>query len=231
MDANKPHEKPIDFQGGQLTALSVQKGNPDRINIFVDDRFVMGVFREVLFRHGLTRKGMEVSGEQLLAVWRDEQSYRARELAIGLLGQRARSCRQIADYLMRKGFEEEVAVEVVDWLKERGYLNDSLYARQFVESRLRSKPRGKAMLRWELQQKGIEHQTIEETLQQELSDPETEITAAQKLLEKKVGRRSLDLTYEERAKLGQFLMRRGFSGSVAREALRRLLDSANLDND
>ena len=43
----------IELKGGHLTALSVQKGNPDRLSLFIDDEFMLGVRRELVFKHGL----------------------------------------------------------------------------------------------------------------------------------------------------------------------------------
>lgn len=231
---NIPTENTPDLQGGRLTALSVQKGNPDRLNLFIDDTFRLGVYREVVIRHGLIKKGMEVSTEQLLALWRDEQSYKARDLAARYLTARARSAKQVADYLAGKEFDEVVVRETVEWLEGQGYLNDTLYAKEFTSQRMRSRPRGKRMLRWELQQKGISADDIEAALAERV-DRDAEVDAALRLLQKKawkrIGTEPAHLSYEERAKLYQFLARKGFSGGVITEALGLFGTAANLDND
>ncbi len=130
-------QEPIEFRGGYLTALSVQKANPDRLNLVVDDQFAFGARREVVLRHGL-KKGMEVTPELMRAVWRDEEVYKARDKAANYLSYRARSQKEMSDYLAGKGFDEEVVAETIDWLLRYGYLNDEMFARQWVESRMRS---------------------------------------------------------------------------------------------
>ncbi|MGZ4105784.1 MAG: regulatory protein RecX [Tumebacillaceae bacterium] len=230
MSRMENEQEQVTFEGGQLTALSVQKGNPDRLSLFVDERFAFGVRREVAYRHRL-KKGMEVSSELLLTVWRDEESYRARDLAAMYLGRRARSSKEMGDYLLGKEFDEVVVAETIAWLERYGYLNDSQFAKQWVENRMKYRPRGKAMLRWELQQKGVRGTDIDAAFEDELGDGETEVEAAVVLLGKKIGRKQLEFTYEEQAKLAQFLMRRGFSSSIARESLRIFRQRANLDND
>jgi regulatory protein len=220
----------ISFEGGQLTALSVQKGNPDRLSLFVDEHFAFGVRREVAYRHGL-KKGMEVSSALLITVWRDEEAYRARDYAARYLGRRSRSRKEVSDYLLGKEFDEVVVAQTVAWLEGYGYLDDAQFAKQWVENRMKFRPRGKAMLRWELQQKGVGNAEIEEAFQEELGDGETEVEAAVALLRKKVGRKTIEFTYEEQAKLAQFLARRGFSTSIARESVRVFRQRTNLDND
>jgi regulatory protein len=221
-------QEQIEFKGGSLTALSVQKSSPDRLSLFVDDQFAFGARREVVLRHGL-KKGMEVTADQLRAVWRDEECYKARDKAAHYLSFRARSQKEMADYLAGKGYDEEVVANTIEWLLTYGYLNDEQFARQWVESRMRSKPRGKAMLRWELKQKGIGRDEVEEALT-EFVDEDVEIEAAMNLLKKKIGRKSIDFTMDERKKLAQFLARRGFPSSIIYESIRRLGQLPNLDN-
>lgn len=218
-----------DFKGGQLTALSVQKANPDRVNLFVDEEFLMGVYREIAYKYGL-KKGLDVTADFLREVWREEEGYRARDAAAKYLGMKPRTQKQVQDYLLGKGYEEAVTERTIEWLHSYGYLDDGEFARQWVENRTRFRPRGKAMLRWELQQKGVARADIDEAISTEL-EGDAEIEAAVQLLHKKVGRKQLEFSYEERQKLMQYLARRGFAGGVVAEAVRRFRQLANLDND
>lgn len=230
MQEKKKQQEQPEFRGGHVTALSVQKASPDRLNVFVNDEFLMGVYREVALKHRL-KKGLEVTVEMLQAVWRDEVVFKAKDAAVHYLSFRQRSKKEMVDYLSGKDlFDEEVVRMTVEWLLERGYINDNEFARHWVENRMRNRPRGKAMLQWELKQKGIESDYIAEALD-EVVDDELELEGAIRLLQKKVGRKSLQFTFEEQRKLAQYLARRGFSTFVIKDALRRFISLANLDND
>jgi regulatory protein len=229
MQEKKKQRQP-EFRGGQVTALSVQKSSPDRLNLFVDDEFLMGVRREVVLKHRL-KPGLQVTKEMLRAVWRDEVLYKAKDAAVNYLSYRHRSRREMADYLLGKElFDEEVVKETLEWLSDYGYLNDNEFARQWVESRMRSRPRGKAMLAWELRKKGIDTEHIADAIE-EICDEESEIEGAVLLLQKKIGRKTPDLSFEGRRKLAQYLARRGFAATVIKTALSRLISLTNLDND
>ncbi|MBL0388472.1 RecX family transcriptional regulator [Tumebacillus sp. ITR2] len=217
------------FRDGQLTSLTTQKGNPDRLSLFLDEKFLMGIRREVAYQHGL-KKGLDVTADFLREVWRDEEGFRARDLAVKYLGMKPRTRKQMRDYLLGKEYDETVAERTIEWLAGYGYLDDGEYARQWVENRTRFRPRGKAMLRWELQQKGVTRDDIDEAISTEF-EGDVEIEAAVQLLQKKVGRKTIEFSYQERQKLAQHLARRGFSGSVTAEAIRRFRQHANLDND
>ena len=227
MNKQEPTEE-VSFEGGQLTALLTQKGNPDRVSLFIDGEFRFGLFREVAYMHRI-KKGMEITREQLEALWRDEQVLKARDLAIGYLGMKARTEKQMADYLAGKEFEPKVVAQTIEWLVDHRYLDDELYARQWVESRLRSKPRGRSMLRWELQQKGIDSAEISRAL--ESLDSDAQLDTAMRALEKKIGRKQLAFTPDETRKLAAHLARRGFPSDVVYESIRRFRAGSNLDND
>jgi regulatory protein len=218
----------LEFKGGHLTALSVQKGNPDRLSLFVDDEFAFGVRREVAYHHNL-KQGLEVTADFMRAVWEDEESYRARDLAVKYLGLKPRTRKQMADYLAGKEIDERVVAATVAWLSESHYLDDEQFARSWVEGRMRSKPRGTMMLRWELKQKGLDADDIQQAIE-EFGGEDVQLEAAVRLLEKKVGRKILEFTREEQGKLAQFLARKGFTSGVVYEALRRFRQLTNLDN-
>ncbi len=219
-----------EFRGGHVTALSVQKASPDRLNLFVDDQFLMGLRREVVLQHRV-KKGQEVTVELLQAMWRDEMLYKAKDLAINYLSYRHRSQKEMHDYLSGKElFDAELVRQTLEWLVEYKYLDDDQFARQWVESRMRSRPRGKMMLRWELKQKGVSSDQIAEAIE-EICDDDLEVEGALRLLQKKRGRNTAEISFEERRKLAQYLARRGFTTTVIKEALKRFISLANLDND
>ena len=76
------------------------------------------------------------------------------EYALRYLGNRARSVREVEDYLDGKQFGESDIMATVDRLLEVGYLGDEKFAAEFVESRLRTKPFSRnALLRQLLERK------------------------------------------------------------------------------
>jgi regulatory protein len=65
--------------------------------------------------------------------------------------------------------QQESPVErVISQLKKDKFINDEYFARQWIESRVRSKPRGESILRMELVQKGIGRDIIDAVLEQVL---------------------------------------------------------------
>ena len=88
----------------------------------------------------------------------------AYERALGYLSYRPRSIHEMRTYLQKKGYEENVAAEVLDRLAAVGLVNDEAFATFWTSSRGRFSPRGDRALRYELRQKGVDRDTIDSTV-------------------------------------------------------------------
>lgn len=202
-----------------ITSIQTQKAHPDRVSLFIDGEFAIGLRRELVFHLGL-RAGMAVTEEDFVCWQREENRLNAFDLAVRYLSVRGRSRQQVLDYLSRKGFDEETAKSAVKRLEAYGYLNDERFASDFVRQRIESKPRGKKMIRWELRQKGIPGDTIEHAL----AAYEDETEAAARL----ISRRSAFLKTGDpeknkklEIKIARLLARHGFSASTIRTVIRQ----------
>lgn len=194
---------------GKITALEAQKKNRNRVSIFVDGQFVLGV--TAVAARGL-RIGQEFSDADLQAVERKESIEQARQAALRLLSYRPRSSAEVRQKLRQKGASDDIVQIVIDRLTKADLLNDEAFARYWVEQRETFKPRSPLALRQELRQKGIAHDVIEMVIQD--VNPES---AARKAAQKKV-RQLSNLTEDKfRARLGGFLQRRGFSYGLIKQ--------------
>lgn len=215
----------IPVQGSRITAIEAQAKREGRVSVFVDGRFALGLFAEVAAALGL-RVGQPISEERLAEIARAETLRRAKEDAYRLLSFRARSEKEIADRLRRKGYEEDVLAEVTASLRALGYLDDAAFAQSWVAARGRT--RGRRALAHELRQKGVAAEITEETLGA-AKDEEEERAAALAAAIKRVGQRPADASREAQARLAAFLQRRGFGWEVIRPTLARLYGAAPED--
>lgn len=135
------------------------------------------------------------------------------------LGIRNRSEKEIRDYLAKKKADPEIIDAIVQRLKEQKFLNDETFARSWVLSRARLKPKGKMLLQIELRQKGIADEIIKKVLQEEQEEIPDELEQAKSLAFKKMQRMTGKSREEIYQKVGGFLSRRGFSWSIAKKAI------------
>ena len=120
------------------------------------------------------------------------------------------------DKLTQKGESPEAAASAVDWLCEKGLLDDGRYAGMVVRH-YAAKGYGQSRVRQELQRRGVSRELWEEALR-ELPEPEDKLDAylASKL--KDPGDRA------QVQKVSAALIRRGFSWEEIRAALARYRD-------
>jgi SOS response regulatory protein OraA/RecX len=83
------------------------------------------------------------------------------EAAAAFLAVRPRSVAETRARLMSLGYQASLVQTAIERLTTIGYLDDEAFARAWVESRDRARPRGEHALRLELTRKGIDRQTID----------------------------------------------------------------------
>lgn len=119
--------------------------------------------------------------------------------------------KDVYDYLIRKGFSDEETSEVCDYIEELGLVDDDLYVKFFVEDSFRIKNKGSRKIVYELKQRGIDDDKIEEAIE-EASDMEYE--ALKEAYERKLeATKSETDPYKRKNKIIRFLISRGFDYS------------------
>lgn len=134
---------------------------------------------------------------------------KAYQKALGYLSKTPKTIRQMKKYLTDKGYDANIIEQVVAQLLRFNYLNDSAFARQFIESRVRYKPKSVFALDFELRQKGIDP-----VLAQELLTAYKDEELALKAVETKKQTWSRLDESECRKKMTNYLRYRGFDYSV-----------------
>ena len=151
----------------------------------------------------------------------DRELKRARSYCLRLLSISSRTERQIVLKLEEKGYSEEASGKTMDALKGEGLVDDERFARDWTDSRQRSNPRSRKMLKKELIAKGVEADTIDKVLSEmgeETDDVKTALAAAERKLAKTAG------AEKDKAKVFRYLLGRGFDMDTAEEAVRKVLD-------
>lgn len=163
------------------------------------------------------------------------------DAAARFLEARPRSEDEVRRKLLRLGYRSELVDAAIARLLTVGYLDDEAFARSWVESRDRARPRGEHALRRELGQKGVDRGLIDEVLGNRRDDAlgdgggstSPDEAAAERLLAKKLAtiqrepdpRRRLQRAYA-------LLARNGFSPDVCSVVARRALAvAADTDRD
>jgi regulatory protein len=107
------------------------------------------------------------------------------EAALRYLEARQRSTVEVRTRRNRAGYRPDLVEGAIARLLELGMLDDEAFAKSWVESRDRARPRGERALRAELRTKGIDRAVVDETMaDRELERPDADDDAARRLLER-----------------------------------------------
>ena len=148
--------------------------------------------------------------------------------AVRLINHRARSTEELRRRLLEAEFAPEGVEEVIDRCTANGMLDDAEFAREWVRQRAKNQKKSVAVLRRELQRKGIGAALIEDALEQ--VDEESQQHILEDLVHKKaasIKTRPADRKEYDKAlrRVVGVAARRGFLEGQALHYARRALDA------
>ena len=194
-----------------ITNISFQVKNKKRCNLFVDGEFYCALSYETVMKNYL-KNGLEIDKDKLEVIVKENEKQEALNRAITYISKNLKTKRQVKDYLIGKGYSEEVAWYCVDKLKEYDYINDVEYSKRYIEST--SKNQGNRLIEYKLMMKGVKKEDIQNAyLETDVDGNENAKNVAIKYLKNK------EKTKENIAKTYRYLIGKGFSYEQANYAL------------
>jgi regulatory protein len=205
-----------------ITALEPQKKNPDRINVYIDHEFAFGISR---FVGAWLKKGERLEEAKIQVLLENDEHEKALQKALHYLAYQPRSEMEIRTKLIACGFDEALVDAVLEDLREKGYLNDTRFARDWVESRASSKPRSRRFYSYELKRKGISEAAIHQAIETAPEDSELAHALGSKYLKRFA---NLDEAQFNK-KMQGVLARRAFSYDIIKETINQLILERNME--
>lgn len=200
----------------QITNITAQQRNPNRVNIFLDGSFAFSLDR---LNAAWLKKGQQLSEAEIDRLLSKDEFTVALTKALRFLGYRPRSRQEMERYLQGKGYENSLIRAVLERLEADKLLNDSEFASQWIENRQVFRPRSQRMMKMELRRKGLSDGVIEDAfLKAGLQELELALAAGRKLM----GHYQKLKPLEFRRNLAAALQRRGFSYDTVKECLNQL---------
>lgn len=133
-----------------------------------------------------------------------------KDAALKYLTSRSRTCGEMNKHLEKQGFHPDAIREIIEHLKELHYLDDFDYSCRYLEYAF-GKGRGFLRARRELEEKGVDRETIQLAFE-EYESGETELERAEKQAAKIAEGRVMDQKLP--GKIGRRLNSMGYSADV-----------------
>jgi regulatory protein len=151
----------------------------------------------------------------------------ARKILLDTLTGQARSRQELADKLAKRGVPDDLASRLLDRFTEVGLIDDAAFARQWVESRSRSRGLAPRALKQELRRKGVGDDDAAEAREQ--IDEADQRAAARALVDRKLrSMRGVEPQVATR-RLAGVLARKGYAAGLAFSVVREALAEVGAD--
>lgn len=208
-----------------ITAIKKERGKY-RITINDSDDVLVPIS---LMRERPLKEGQPIDLEEY-DNWLMVRQYRfALDRAVGYLAARARSKREIEQKLLQAGYRPCTVEMVIYKLQRENLLDDSDFARQWVESRQHHKL-GRSRIAQELRRKGVSQEDAEDAMS--IIEDEDQLSGAVALATKAAARIKPDEDIRKATnRIAAMLARRGYSWDITKEAIRQAVSDEIVNSD
>jgi len=141
--------------------------------------------------------------------------------AIDGLARRAYSVFEMRTYLERRAEDKDAVKRILDRLKERQYLDDARYARQFVRLRAELRKQGAFRIARDLRARGVPDRHIETALAERAAESD-EAALVRARLSRRLKTLRGPLDEKRKASIYRSLLHAGFSAETVRRELRAI---------
>lgn len=212
-----------------VTKIELQKKNKCRVNIYVNEEFAFACSVELVYSYGIS-KGKSVDMDYLKRIIEEDNFMKCKNCALKIIEKGYKTEKQMKDKLARKQYDENAVLRTIKFLKEYKFLNDDKFTELYIKEKICSQ--GKNKIRYSLIKKGIDENIIDKKLYL-INEEQEEKIAFDKAQKKYVvimkSENNLKKVYE---KLGNYLVRNGYSFQMARKVSNKVIkEYAKLEDE
>ena len=191
--------------------ITSKQGNGNKIHIYIDGEYTLTVYDDYWYYNGF-KDGTEITDEELASL-KEEAGFRsAYEKGITYLSMRAYSKKELYDKLKLK-YGKESAERAIAKMLDMGYIDDESFCKEYARYLFEVKKYDIKRINYELKSKGIDSETIDNTIKTLDNEPISRII---EMLRTKYYNKVE--TEKDRKKLVNRFVRMGYSFRDIREA-------------
>lgn len=204
----------------KITSIQQAKKHEERVNIYLDDEFWVGLDKNQLIKFNLF-KGKEITSIEKKIIEEDSVFYKLVEKVINLTLIRSRSKYEVHQYLtLKKGYDNLMSEKVINYLEDKNILSDEAFAKWYINNRMSYGFHGKNKIHAELLKKGVPKSIINQYLKDiEVDNSEKIIKLYEKIKNQVKGKTSI----EKKNKIYKRIISRGYGYDEVNKALKDLL--------
>lgn len=196
----------------KVERIERSKHKQERVLVYLEGGDLLRITESELLHFGLY-KGLDIDGETVVQLQKCGARSETRVRAANMISARPLSKSELTRRLVQKGAEAADADDAAGWLEQLGAVDDAAYAAMLVRH-YTSRGYGSARIRDELYRRGVPRELWDAAME---TAPDAQETLARLIASKTKGEA---LSPKDHKHLTDMLLRRGFSWSEVRSALR-----------
>ncbi|WP_142829809.1 recombination regulator RecX [Planococcus soli] len=202
-----------------ISKITQGKKNPERYNIFFEDKYAFSVDEAVLVRHQLT-KGKELDQWTIEEINFEDEVRKAYNKALYYLGFRMRSEGEVRQKLKEKEYGDAVIDEAIKKLYTHNFLDDQQFSEALMRTQINSGKKGPRAIQQDMQKRGIDKQMQKDVLDSYSEEEQLEV--AKVLAEKIAAKEKMKTPSQIHQKITDTLLRKGYNYSLIKLAIEDL---------
>jgi regulatory protein len=200
----------------KIIKIDKVKFKKNTFKIFFENNDSIIVLADSMVKFGL-KVGKDLADKEYKEVMSYDKSNRIMSDALALVALRSYSSRGLQEKLLQKGYDKDIALNVVNRLEELNYINDDNFSKNYAVY-LSQKGKGEFAIKAELEKQGIDKVLIMEALDEVKSQQEPYEQIVKIMRSKFKNFKWKDKSEVRRA--AAFFLRRGFSSENIAKAFR-----------
>ncbi|MDR2251604.1 MAG: recombination regulator RecX [Endomicrobium sp.] len=200
----------------KIIKIDKVKFKKNTFKIFFENNDSIILLADSIIKFGL-KVGKDLADKEYREVMSYDKSNRIMSDALALVALRSYSSRGLQEKLLQKGYDKDIALNVVNRLEELNYINDDNFSKNYAVY-LSQKGKGEFAIKAELEKQGIDKVLIMEALDEVKSQEETYEQIVKIMRSKFKNFKWKDKSEVRRA--AAFFLRRGFSSENIAKAFR-----------
>ncbi len=201
-----------------ITKIEKQKRSKNRSSVFLDEKFAFGIDDFDLFKLKI-KVGTEMSDDDLKKIRETVLFSSAKDYSLSLLSRFKYTKKAMIDKLTVKGYDDEVIAKTLVFLESYGFINDFDYAKSYINDALNIKCTAIKKIKYDLIQKGIDAQVIDEVTK----DFDVELIEENNILPLAEKKLNGNFEYKNIMKVKRFLASKGFSFELIEKTINIIL--------
>ncbi len=193
-----------------ITALKEQSKNKNRVNVYLDGQFYIGLDLLTVMKLRL-KEGAIVDEKTLIEAQILDETSSCFDVAVNYISKSLKTKKEVIEKLSKKGYCEEIIQNTLLKLESYNYVNDTEYAKRFFETYKNSL--GEKAIRYKLYLKGVDAKIIDDLFLEcklDISVPKN--LASRYLKNKEINTLNLSKCYK-------YLLSKGFSYEVVNDVI------------